>query len=293
MSPVFPSSTNGDNTYILDPESAAEMTRLIKLGQITTKGMGGALAGLPTLPEGAKVLDIACGPGGWALDLAFHHPDMQVIGIDISQTMITYANTQAIARGLHNISFEVMDATKPLEFSDRYFDLINGRLMGSFLPRDNWPRLLQECRRILRPGGILRITETDSGGITTSPAFDQLNIFLFRSMHQLGYGFSLTGVTLGLTPMLEHLFRQAGYSQLQSQAHAINFSSDAEAWSDFYHNAEIVFNGALPLLQKMNMSTQEELFVLQQNMLIEMYKSDFHGMWYLLSVWGENQADQS
>lgn len=290
MSSAFPSPTNGDNTYILDPESASEMARLIRLDQMTTKGMGGALAGLPTLPEKAKVLDIACGPGNWALDLASQHPEMEISGIDISHTMITYANAQAEAQGLHNVTFGVMDATKQLDFSDHAFDLINGRLMTSFLLRERWPGLLQECRRILRPGGILRITETDGGGVTTSPAFDQLNILLYQAMNRRGYGFSPTGVTLGITPILEYLFRQAGYSELYTQAHAINFSTDAEAWSDFYRNTEIVFNSALPMLQKMNMASQEELEDLRQRMLMDMYKDDFHGIWYLLSVWGSNPA---
>lgn len=286
MHPDLPSSTNLVNTYILDPENAAEMARLIRLDHMTSKNMGGHLAGLPDLPDDAKVLDIACGPGGWALDVAFAHPDMEVIGIDISQTMITYANARASSQNLHNISFGVMDTTQTLDFSDHSFDLVNGRLLSSFLHRDTWMGLLKECQRILRPGGILRITETDNGGITSSPAFDQLNTLLFQFMHHAGYGFSPQGTTLGITPMLERLFSQAGYTNLQTQTHSVNFSCDAEAWSDFYRNTEVVFDGALPMLQRANVKTQEDLTSLYQRMLMEMQEQSFCGRWYLLSVCG-------
>ncbi|GCE20642.1 hypothetical protein KDK_44420 [Dictyobacter kobayashii] len=114
------------------------------------------------------MLDIACGPGGWALDLAFARPDMEVIGIDISQTMITYATASANSQDLRNISFDVMDTTQRLDFPDHSFDLVNGRLLSSFLRKDAWVGLFQECKRILRPGGVLRITETDNGGITAA-----------------------------------------------------------------------------------------------------------------------------
>lgn len=286
MEPDLPPPTEGADTYVLDAESAMEMARLIRLDQMTTQGMGGHLAGLHPLPEGAQVLDIACGPGCWTLDLAFMHPDMEVVGIDISRTMIAYANARAYSQGNHNVSFEVMDVTKPLDFADHSFDLVNGRLLSSFLRRDAWPLLLQECQRILRPGGILRITETDHGGITSSPAFDQLNTFLFRAMHTMGYGFAPNGVTLGITPMLERIFRQANYSHLQRQAHAINFSRDAEVWTDFYRNTEIVFLQALPMLQKVGMASKDELDALYHTMLSEMQQEAFCGMWYLLSVWG-------
>ncbi|GHO88111.1 class I SAM-dependent methyltransferase [Dictyobacter formicarum] len=286
MSSDLPTHTNKANTYILDPESAAEMARLIELDHMTTKNMGGLLDGLPALPDDAKVLDIACGPGGWALDMAFTYPDMEVIGIDISQTMVTYANARASSQGLRNVSFGVMDTTQTLDFSDHSFDLVNGRLLSSFLRKNAWMGLLQECRRILRPGGILRITETDNGGVTSSPAFDQLNILLFQVMHNMGYGFSPQGTTLGITPMLERLFSQAGYTHIQSQAHSVNFSSDAEAWGNFYKNAEVVFDGALPILQKMNMKTPEDLTSLYQRMLMEMQAQDFCGRWYLLTAWG-------
>jgi len=102
-----------ENTYIFDTESALEMARLINQERMITTAMGGALSGVPELPTQAHVLDLGCGPGGWALDVAFIYPDAKVAGIDISQTMIGYANARAHAQLLTNASFGVMDIREP------------------------------------------------------------------------------------------------------------------------------------------------------------------------------------
>src|SRR5215472_6378408 len=109
---------------------------------------------------------------------------MEVVGIDISQTMISYARTQAQVQRLDNAHFQVMDATKPLDFPDLSFDLVNARLIG-FFPKAVWPSLLQECVRITLPGGIIRLTEIEMGvcGITDSTAVEQLNALVTRALH--------------------------------------------------------------------------------------------------------------
>ncbi len=91
-----PSSETPQNesTYVLDPESAAEMARLLDQDLLATKHMGGLLTERPDFANIHRVLDIACGPGGWVQEVAFTHPEIEVIGIDISQAMIQYARAQ-------------------------------------------------------------------------------------------------------------------------------------------------------------------------------------------------------
>src|SRR5579875_78129 len=163
------SSADAEGTYFIDAEEAAELARLMQQDRLVTEVMGGLLPELETLPATAQVLDLACGPGGWALELAFRYPDAEVIGVDRSPSTVAYANAQARARGLSNIHFAVMDVTQPLAFSDASFDLINARFLAGFMRPQDWPRLLTECRRLLKPGGLLRLTESE-WGLTTSPA---------------------------------------------------------------------------------------------------------------------------
>ncbi len=168
-------STNSQSDYFIDTESAAEMARLIQQDMMITRKMGGPLAEQADPSSFSTVLDLGCGPGGWVLDVAFACPDAEVAGIDVSKTMTSYGNARASSQGLHNASFEVMDITKPLAFSDQTFDLVNGRLLVGSLHRTAWSQMIQECFRITRPGGVMRMTELDTSGVTTSPAYNYLD----------------------------------------------------------------------------------------------------------------------
>ena len=62
------------NTYINDPESPGELARLDhqeQLVQQATKLLPKDVISQPF----TRVLDIGCGAGRWALDMAFFHPD--------------------------------------------------------------------------------------------------------------------------------------------------------------------------------------------------------------------------
>ncbi len=127
-----------DNTYILG-HSHAEMVRLTEQDHHITEGMGGLFPEQPDLSGINRILDVACGPGGWPLEVAYAYPDKQVVGIDVDEGMISYATELARAARLDNVSFRVMNAIEPLDFPDAYFDLVNARFMVGFLPTTLWP----------------------------------------------------------------------------------------------------------------------------------------------------------
>lgn len=285
--------TSSNSTYIFDPESPEEMSRLLTMDQLTTRGMGGPLADLPALPEQARVLDVACGPGGWVLDVAYARPESEAAGVDISRTMIDYANARARSQDLKNASFGVMDITKPLDFSDNTFDLVNGRFLTTVLYTDAWEPFLQECMRILKPGGTLRFTETEFMGYTNSAAHERFRNLASLAMKMAGHGFSPDGQNFGITPVLESLIKKAGYHDIQSKPHAINFSAGRDAWSDFFRNAEIAGTMGKHLFVKYGMVGQEEIDRLYEQMVIEMHSDTFCGIWTFLSVWGTKPADSN
>src|SRR2546426_3817808 len=152
------------NFYILG-DTNAEMVQLIDLDRYFNKSMGGLL---PEQPEEVisrlhDVLDVACGPGGWVLELAQAYPHMQVSGFDISQGMIDYATVQAHASGLDNTHFRVANALEPLDFPDNSFDLVNARHLEGVIPVTAWPEMLKEMFRVTRQGGIIRLTDCEWG----------------------------------------------------------------------------------------------------------------------------------
>lgn len=274
--------------YIFDVNDPAEMARLIEQDRFTTRAMGGPFAGLSSNDVMAlrTVLDVACGPGDWVLDVAFEQPGIDVVGIDISEVMVSYAAARAYTQHRHNASFRVMDITRPLNFADASFDLVNARFLTNVLFRQSWAPFIAEAMRVLRPGCLLRITEPIDFGMTNSPAYNRLADLFMHALWQRGYGFSLDGRTLGITFILPHLLRSAGYEDIRYTAHALDVSNAAEAWIDFYHNNEIAFYAIRQILVEQGALTQEDADTLYRQMLAELQKPDFYGMGHGLTVWG-------
>ncbi len=282
--------SQNESSYIIDAESAAEMARLVSQDQLTTKSMGGVLPEQTDLSGIHRVLDIACGPGGWVLDVAFEHPDIQVVGIDISQTMVEYARVRSKVQKLENASFQVMNALKPLDFPDASFDLVNARTIAGFMLPASWPVLLQECMRITRPGGIIRLTETDDFGTSNSPALDKMTRMALRAGQLAGRTFNPEGRNAAVTPMLGRFLRKAGCKNIKKRAHVIDYSSGEEAHDGVYRDLMVALQLLQPFLTKIGFISQEELEQLYQQVLTELVSNDFCALWYLLTAWGQKPA---
>jgi precorrin-6B methylase 2 len=275
-----------ESTYVIDAENAAEMARLMNQDHLVTSSIGGLSQAGIDLSDVKDILDIACGPGGWALEVAHAYPKINVVGIDISRLTIEYARAQARVQWLNNASFRVMDASKPLDFPDNSFDLVNGRLLAAFMPKAAWPKLIQEGIRIIHPGGVIRLTECEMC-ITNSLAFETLNGMSTSALQLAGQSFSPDGRHLGITPMLGRFLRDGGCINIQKKAHVIDFSAGTDAHSTQYQNTMVFFKLLQPFLIKMGIATQEKVEELYQQTLIEMMSDDFCGVWFYLSVWGE------
>ncbi|MBA2680417.1 MAG: class I SAM-dependent methyltransferase [Ktedonobacteraceae bacterium] len=285
MSTSADESGEQENTYFIDPESGSEMARLIEQDQVVTRGMGGLFSERKDMRGIKRILDLACGPGGWALNVATAYPDIQVVGIDISKLMIEYARAQAHVRRLHNIRFEIKDILHPLDFPDESFDLINARFIV-FIPRVYWPILLQECRRLLRPGGTIRLTDAEVP-ITTSAAFQQFTARATQAFKDAGHSFSPDGALTGIIPVLGRLLRDAGYKRVQTKADAIEWSYGTESYQAFYHDHMVGMKLSQPFLIRHNAATQEEFNHLYDQALREMQAEDFCAVLVLMRAWGE------
>ncbi len=284
--PTPQDSDQNENTYVIDPESATEMARLMNQDRIITDNMGRLLPEQLDLSNTRTILDLACGPGAWALNIAFAYPKIEVVGIDISKTMIDYARAQAWSQGLNNASFKVMNVLKPLDFPDNSFDGINARLMVGFMPKSAWSALLQECWRITRPGGFICLTESDEFGNTNSAAYEKGKIVFFRALQLAGMTSPLDERSFGITPLLTSFLRKAGYQNIQRKPHTLDFSAYTDIHQAMFQNFTIGTQLAQPFMIKMGQTTPQEAEQSIQQLMIEMMSDDFCALWYYLSVFG-------
>jgi ubiquinone/menaquinone biosynthesis C-methylase UbiE len=106
------------------------------------------------LPEGAAVLEVAPGPGYFAIELArlgrFH-----VTGLDISHTFVEIASENARQAGVQ-VDFREGDASH-MPFADASFDLIVCQAAFKNFSRPD--AALDEMYRVLRDGGTAVIQD--------------------------------------------------------------------------------------------------------------------------------------
>lgn len=105
-----------------------------------------------SVSSAADILDVGCGIGGSSLYLAEKF-NAAVTGITLSPVQANRAAERAQVAGLENrANFQVADALN-LPFADNSFDLVWSLESGEHMP--NKIRFLQECYRVLKPGGTL------------------------------------------------------------------------------------------------------------------------------------------
>lgn len=273
--------------YVIDSESATEMARLLLQDRLINEMIGGLFPEREDLNEIENILDIGCGPGGWALDVAQSYPSKQITAIDISDTMLAYANEQKKLHALKNIRFEKMDAREKLLFENQSFDLVNIRYATGYIPRHIWPKLFMECVRITKPGGTLRISEPDRMGLTNSAAFEKYSYYLSLLLSKLEYGFAVDPYSFGMSPMLSKLFRDAGYNDILMRSYVLDFSYGTTFYPVQLQNIEITCQLLQPLIKNMAIATQEDLEGFYETLLHELGSENFCGIGYLLTFWGK------
>jgi len=126
-------------------------------GKVLEPGRREAFKYLSNRPH-QKILEIGIGTGT-SLDL--YPPHTHIVGIDISEGMITKARQrlQAHQNG-HKVELHVMDACN-LKFSDNSFDAVMASYVITTVPDPH--KLCQEILRVLRPGGQIIAVQHSRG----------------------------------------------------------------------------------------------------------------------------------
>ena len=103
------------------------------------------------IQEGDKVLDIGCGFGETALEIAeIVGPRGEVLGIDCTDAFLDIANQERDAAGAANVRYEIGDA-QVCDLPESYFDVVYSRFGVMFF--QSAVRALRNANRTLKPGG--------------------------------------------------------------------------------------------------------------------------------------------
>ena len=116
------------------------------------------------LKPDSSVLDLACGTGHLAIEIAKRVPQGKVVGVDMASEMLAKGRADAKTAGVRNVDFIERDITQILpEFKPGSFDVGVSCFALSYLGTDF---LLKEMFQILGDRGQLGITTSSVNSLT-------------------------------------------------------------------------------------------------------------------------------
>lgn len=165
--------------------------------------------------EGARVVDIGCGPIG-ILDLLSQRvgPTGIVVGIEREPRFVAMANAEIEKRVLRNTSIMHGDALAP-QLEKGTFDFVHERLVLINMPYANQLQLVSEMAALARSGGVVATESWDRASLVCYPDHPSWNVLdsAYRDAVRTTNGDGTTGRTL------PWLLQSAGLAEIRTKVH--------------------------------------------------------------------------
>jgi ubiquinone/menaquinone biosynthesis C-methylase UbiE len=117
---------------------------------------------LAAIRDGEDVLEVAVGTGLAFVKILTANPSGRNEGIDLTAAMLLRAQRRAARTGIQRYRLRVGDAYD-LDFPSESFDVLVNNYMFDLLPERDFPLVLEEFKRVLRPGGRLALVNMTQG----------------------------------------------------------------------------------------------------------------------------------
>ncbi len=274
------------STYIVqDRSNEEEIQRLQIQDRLFTELVGGVLPEQPDPTRFESVLDVACGTGGWLIEVAKTYPHIaRLVGVDVSAKMIDHARAQAEAAGMSGrVHFQTGDALRALDFPKDHFDLVNLRFGISWVRKWDWPGLISEFQRVARPEGIVRITESSTWQCNL-PATARILEFSPLALHAANHLFEPG--PRGVIDYFPQQMSKYGIMDVKTKEYSIAFHKDPETLRTFAEDLQIIARTAAPFVKKW-VKFSEDYDTLYKQMVQEMERPDFEATGSIVTAWGE------
>jgi ubiquinone/menaquinone biosynthesis C-methylase UbiE len=122
--------------------------------------------------EPRRILDVGCTVGHNAVPIAQGFPDAEVTAIDTAAASLRYGAARAAGLGVRNIRFVQASGEDLSRYPDNHFDWVQTTMFLHELSAASMPRILAECQRVLKPGGLILHVEQPQYG-PDMPLFEQ------------------------------------------------------------------------------------------------------------------------
>ncbi len=232
------------------------------LQRLDEKDMGGFL--FSHLTPGLRLLDVGCGPGNLAVQLAEAIKPGELVGIDVEPSQIEIAQQLGKKSGNDNLTFEVADVVN-LPFDDSCFDVVHcGGVLG-YIP--DTTAALAEIKRVLRPGGTIACRDmiVDSCFAHPDTGFMRRGWQMLADLIEADDGHPQMGKDLKL-----HL-KQAGFSDIEMSG-SFDFYNTPEEINLFYGMVKGWFLGGDPAEAALKYGAATEDLLQQIGLALEAWR---------------------
>lgn len=176
-----------------------------------------AIAKIKEKPQ--SILDLGCGTGSSTLMLKQAFPQANVIGLDLSPYMLTVAEYKGKQAG-RSITWQ-QGLAETTNFAEGEFDLISIAFLFHETPVKISQAILQECQRLLKPGGQIIIIDGNQQRLRHTNWL----IKLFREPYSKAYAAGSVDVWLKSQGFVEIATQSFGWiSQLSTAVKPIKLS---------------------------------------------------------------------
>ena len=149
-----------DHLQRVQQEFTRQASRFASAAAVTHRDLVQRFVAAVPADAGARVLDVACGPG--IITAALAPVVREVVALDVTPEMLAKARQRCAEAGLTNVSFREASATA-LPFPDASFDTVVTRLSIHHFEAPDGP--VAEMARVLKPGGTLVVADVVSSEI--------------------------------------------------------------------------------------------------------------------------------
>ena len=116
-----------------------------------------------SFPEGFTMLDLACGTGFIIAGAIRRGAPSDIVGIDGSEGMLVKASNRIGNDKVRFIKGDVLEEIRKLP--NDYFDIVSFGWALSYIDKKNRGILIENIRRVLKPGGVLIVIANRKGTI--------------------------------------------------------------------------------------------------------------------------------
>lgn len=214
---------------------------------------------LAPIQQPRSILDVACGTGRWAREMAQRFPQANVVGMDLVEPTTDSIAYQQKAFGTlpENYVFIQGNIFQGLPFPDGAFDYVHMRFVALAVPMEKWPALVQEIMRVCAPEGWIELVDfnTPLGG---GPAFQRIS----QLWHKLADTFKMDNQTAS---HLASYLRAAGAVNVQERRVSVNTANPQDRAARMCAvDLDAGVESSAPALIKLGLATSEEMQQLRQ-----------------------------